>query len=228
MSKSDSPLAHFIERLKGSPFFGSLSDDGLAFLAARAKRSAFQAGAIIFGEGEPSTGLYWLQSGTLKAAKYAASGREQILHLINPDQTFNEVGAFTTLPNPASVVALVDSLVWHIPGESIRQLIWKDPMFGQLIINVLSERLRSSVELIEDLSLRTVVSRLSRLILDEAAGDTLSRPAWYTQNELASRLGTVTDVVQRALRKLEDDQLIRVERRQIVIVNRDDLERLAA
>ncbi len=228
MSNSDDPLSLFIERLKGSPFFGPLSEDGLAFLASRAKKRDYQAGAIIFGEGEPSTGLYWLQSGTLKAVKYAASGREQILHLINPGQTFNEVGAFTTLPNPASVVALVDSLVWHIPGDSIRQLIHQDPMFGQLIINVLSERLRNSVDLIEDLSLRPVVSRLSRLILDEAAGDTLDRPAWYTQNELAARLGTVTDVVQRALRKLEDDQLIQVERRQILIVDRDELERLAA
>jgi CRP-like cAMP-binding protein len=40
----------------------------------------------------------------LKAVKYAASGREQILHLIEPGETFNEVGAFADLPNPASVV----------------------------------------------------------------------------------------------------------------------------
>ena len=91
---------------------------------------------------------------------------------------------------------------------------------------MLALRLRRSVALIEDLSLRPVINRLSRLILDEADGDTLFRPAWYTQDELAARLGTVADVVQRALRKLEADNLIQVERQQILILDHDGLENL--
>ena len=222
------PLALLLQQLERSPFFGPLGEEGLHFLAARAKQSAYQAGEMIFVEGEPSQGLYWLQSGTLKAVKYSASGREQILHLIKPGQTFNEVGSFTTLPNPASMVALEPSQVWHIPGDAIRQLIQQDPTFAQLIIDVLSERLRQSVALAEDLSLRPVINRLARLILDEADGQTLFRPAWYTQNELAARLGTVADVIQRSLRKLEADNLIEVERKQIHIIDQNELEKLAA
>lgn len=228
MSKLADPLAPFIERLRESPIFGPLGEEGLAFLEKRAKPTNYQAGATVFGEGEPSQGLYWLQSGTLKAVKYSTAGREQILHLITAGQTFNEVGSFTTLPNPASVVALIPSQVWHIPGDAIRQLIQQDAMFAQLIIDVLSERLRHSVTLVEDLSLRPVINRLARLIIDEAVGETLFRPDWYTQNELAARLGTVTDVIQRSLRKLEADNLIVVERQQILIVNRAELEKLAA
>jgi DNA-binding GntR family transcriptional regulator len=65
------------------------------------------------------------------------------------------------------------------------------------------------------------------LILEEAEGDTLFRPAWYTQNELAARLGTVADVVQRALSQLEADSLIQVERQQIQILDRGGLENMA-
>jgi CRP-like cAMP-binding protein len=227
-SALEDPVDFFIQRLRKSPFFGSLADDDLEFLGSRAKQSTYQAGEIIFGEGEPSQGLYWLQSGTLKAVKYSISGREQILHIIDLGETFNEVGSFTTLPNPASIVALVPSKVWNIPGDVIRGLIGQDPTFAQLIIDVLSERLRNSVTLVEDLSLRPVINRLSRLILDEADGDTLFRPAWYTQNELAARLGTVVDVIQRSLSKLEADNLIEVERKQIRIIDRDALEKLAA
>lgn len=227
MSQPVEPITQFTERLKESPFFGPLGQDGLAFLGSRAKRITYQAGAIIFGEGEPSKGLYWLQSGTLKAVKYSTAGRKQILHLIEAGQTFNEVGCFSTLPNPASVVSLTHAQLWFIPGGAIRQLIQQDPMFAQLIIDVLSGRLRHSVALVEDLSLRPVINRLARLILDEAEGDTLFRPAWYTQNELAARLGTVVDVIQRSLRKLESDNLIEVERQQIVIIDRDQLEKLA-
>jgi CRP/FNR family transcriptional regulator len=124
-------------------------------------------------------------------------------------------------------VALTAALVWHIPGEAIRQLIAQDSGFAQAVIDVLSERLRDSVNLIEDLSLRPVISRLARLILDEAEGDMLLRPSWYTQNELAARLGTVADVIQRSLRKLEQDELIEVSRDQIHILKRAELEKLA-
>jgi len=228
MSKLEDPLSLLVNRLKESPFFGMLDEEGLSFLGKQARHALYPAGGMIFGEGESSKGLYWLESGTLKAVKYAPSGREQILHLIKAGQTFNEVGSFTTTPNPASVVALVPSKVWHIPGEAIRGLIQQDAGFAQLIIDGLANRLRSSVDLIEDLSLRPVISRLSRLILDESHGDTLFRPAWYTQNELAARLGTVADVVQRALRQLENDQVIQVDRQQILILDRVELEKLAS
>ena len=66
------------------------------------------------------------------------------------------------------------------------------------------------------------------MILDEAEGDTLFRPSWYTQYELAARLGTVEDVVQRALRKLEANDLIEVSRQQIRIVQRNELEKRAS
>ena len=227
MSDANDPLALFIERLRGSPLFVSLSAESLALLGTQAKQTHYQAGATIFWEGEPSQGLYWLQSGTLKAVKYSTSGREQILHLIKPGQSFNEVGAFTTLPNPASVVALEPILLRHIPGNAIRQLIKQDSTFAQSVIDVLSNRLRHSATLVEDLSLRPVINRLSRLILDEADGDTLLRPSWYTQNELAARLGTVADVIHRSLRKLEVDNIIEVERQQIRIINRDELEKLS-
>jgi CRP/FNR family transcriptional regulator len=227
MSIPNNSLTLFNQRLKESPFFAPLSQKSLAFLSNQAKRTHYPTGATIFWQGEPSQGLYWLQSGNLKAVKYATSGREQTLHLIKPGQTFNEVGAFTTLPNPASVVALEPVQVWYIPGDAIRQLLRQDPVFAQSVIDVLSERLRQSAALVEDLSLRPVISRLSRLILDEAEGDALLRPSWYTQNELAARLGTVADVIQRSLRKLEANNLIEVGRYQILIINREKLQKLA-
>ena len=228
MSEPNASFTLFIEYLQESPFFGPLSQDSLTLLAVQATQTTYQAGTTIFTEGEPSQGLYWLYSGTLKAVKYSTTGKEQIIHLIRPNQTFNEVGAFTTLANPASMVALEEAQVWRIPHEAIRQHLQQDATFAQLIIDVLSDRLRQSVALIEDLSLRPVIGRLARLLLDEADGGTLFRPSWYTQYELAARLGTVEDVVQRALRKLEVRDYIAVNRQQIRLINLVELEKLAA
>lgn len=218
----------FLQRLQASPFFSGSEADTLAALAREAKQIHLEAGEVIFMEGEPSKGLFWLENGTVKAVKYSSEGKEQILHFIKPGETFNEVGAFTTLPNPATIVALEDARVWCIPREAIAHRIQADPAFAQMIIDTLSLRLRHSVDLIEDLSLRSVLSRLSRLILDGALDGTLQRPVWYTQQELAARLGTVTDVVRRSLRNLENDGVIVVDRRQIRILDEEALRRRAA
>jgi len=225
MMSKDSRTA-LTELLKKNPLFSAVPVDTLTNLTHQAFVRSYPVGSAVFWEGDPSQGLYWLLAGTLKAVKYSAGGREQILHLIREGEMFNEAGGFTTLPNPATVIALSDSEVWHIPGEPIRQLIREEPLFAQSIIEALTLRLRSAVDLIEDLSLRSVVHRLARLILEEAEENTLFRPAWYTQAELAARLGTVPDVVQRALRKLEETGLIRAERRQIHILDRKSLAKL--
>jgi CRP/FNR family transcriptional regulator len=77
--------------------------------------------------------------------------------------------------------------------------------------------------LAEDLSLRTVEARLARLLLDRAEEDVLHRERWATQAEMAARLGTVLDVLNRALQQLSSERLIEVERHQIRILDREGL-----
>ena len=81
--------------------------------------------------------------------------------------------------------------------------------------------------MVEDLSLRSVKSRLARLLLAEAEGGAstteLDRSQMVTQAEMAARLGTVREMIGRALRELADDGLIEFDRHRIVIVNRDGL-----
>jgi len=77
--------------------------------------------------------------------------------------------------------------------------------------------------LVADLSLHTVTARLARLLLEQAEGDVLHRHSWATQAEMAARLGTVPDVLSRALRGLVEAGLIQVQRHQIQILDRQGL-----
>ena len=83
------------------------------------------------------------------------------------------------------------------------------------------------IRMVEDLSLRTVEARLARFLLEQAEGEAVRRRRWATQAEMAARLGTVPDVVNRALRKLSEAGLIHVERHQIQILDQDGLKRTA-
>ena len=83
------------------------------------------------------------------------------------------------------------------------------------------------VQMVEDLSLRSVEARLARLLLEQAHGETVLRRQWATQREMASHLGTVTDVVNRTLRKMVDLGMIKVERHQIQILDPQGLKDLS-
>ena len=83
----------------------------------------------------------------------------------------------------------------------------------------MADRIAYLADMVADLSLRTVEVRLARLLIDEASAGSLVRRSWLTQAELAARLGTVPEVLNRALRVLADAGIIQVDRRQITILD---------
>jgi CRP/FNR family transcriptional regulator len=220
--KTDELLNH----LRQISYFKGLDDATLLELARDAVWKDYAGGEIIFLEGEPSSGLYYLQTGWLKVVKSSPEGREQVLKFLGAGETFNEMGALAKRVNPATAVALEPVGVWLLPRDSFRRLLRERPEFVEQVLENMSDRVVELVTLVADLSLRSVTGRLARLLLDDAEGEVLHRPRWYTQAELASRLGTVPDVVQRAMRGLEVDGIIAVERHQIKIRDRAALEKL--
>jgi CRP/FNR family transcriptional regulator len=151
-----------------------------------------------------------------------------VLRFLGPGETFNEIGAFADRPNPATAVALEPVGVWLLQRAAVTRLLREQPDLAQRLIENLADRVIDLVNLVADLSLRPVTGRLARLLLDEASGDVLARPRWHTQAELAARLGTVPDVIQRALRGLESTGAIEVQRHEIRLRDRAALEKLAA
>ncbi|MCB0032695.1 MAG: Crp/Fnr family transcriptional regulator [Anaerolineales bacterium] len=217
----------FIQQLSKIPLFIELEDSFLRALAQASRWREYEAGEVVVLEGDAQPGLYYLQYGWLKAVKTSPTGREQILRFLEPGETFNEVGVFANQPNPATAIALEPAGIWLIPRAALIQLLQEKPKFAQHVIGKMAERMLYLVSLVTDLSLRPVTGRLARLLLDDAVDDILERPRWYTQIELAARLGTVPDVVQRALRSLEGEGLIAVDRRQIRILDRQTLAEIA-
>ncbi len=215
-----------IRQLAGLPYFKALDPPMLARLAHGAVWREYATGETVFLEGDTAPGLYFLASGWLKVAKSSLGGREQVLRYLGPGETFNEIGAFACRANPASAIVLEPAGVWLLQREAIARLVREQPELAQRIIETMADRVIELVNLVADLSLRSVTGRLARLLLDEAAGDVHHRPRWRTQSELAARLGTVPDVVQRALRGLENDGAIEILPRQILIRDRDTLEKL--
>lgn len=210
------------------PFFVGLNDVAQAEVASAAICLQYAADQIVFHEGDPSSGLYIVESGWLKAMKLSVAGREQTLRVVGPGEVFNDISAWVDNPHHATVIALEAATVWLIPRPALLHVLRTYPGLAEAVIKSLAERVIHLVTLIEDLALHTVEGRLARLLLTDAQDGVLHRQRWMTQTELAARLGTVPDVLNRVLRNLVEANLIRVERHQIVILDTPGLERRAS
>lgn len=204
-------------------YFSDLSEESLSIIEQAAVRKTYQPQQVIVLEGEPAAGLYIVESGWLKVVKYSTAGREQVLNFLRPGDTFNAVAVFSGAENQATVVALEEAVVWIIRRSVMLDLLDSHPRLAQSIIQDLAGRLQHLIGLVEDLSLRSIESRLARSLLEGASDTTLNRQKWATQTEMAARLGTVPDVLNRALRKLVEEGLIEMDRHQIRILDPEGL-----
>ncbi len=207
------------------PYFASQPREVLEMLADAAVAKYYPAGSIIFSEGEMTCSLYVVESGIVKICRIGKDGREHILHFIYPGDTFNDVAVMDGGPNPATAVAYTDATTCCISRSDLQHIARCYPSVAWALLESIARRTRHLIGVVENLSMRNVRGRLAHLLLEEAeAQRTHAIPRMLTQQEMASRLGTVREMVGRALRGLAADGIIEFDRHQIVIL---DPERLA-
>lgn len=223
MQPQPSDPEDFLVKLQTTALLRGLDAASLAQLAARAIRRDYAPGAIIFLEGDAAPAFYYVDSGWVKIVKMSPEGREQILHVWGPGELFGGMGVFVNRPAPATAIALEATTLWVLPSDTIRRMFTTDPTLALPVLDFMATRISELVELVADLSLHTVTVRLARLLLEQAQDDLIQRRSWATQAEMAARLGTVPDVLSRALRTLVEAGLIQVQRHQIQLLDRQGL-----
>jgi CRP-like cAMP-binding protein len=198
-------------------------------LASMAVPRQFSEGQVIFMEGEPANWLYVLESGWVKASRMSPEGREQALLFLKKGDIFGDVAILTDTTYPGTVVALETVQVWAIEKADILDLIARHPELALSVIRSLGQRILYYIGLVEDLSLRSVEARLAHTLLKNAENSegqlVVRRRTWTTFDRMANRLGTVRDVLSRALRSLEEEGLLRVEKGAIILLDPEGLAR---
>jgi len=223
------PSSRAAQVLSKLPSLSGLDARTLDALARAAVPQHYKAGQVIYLEGEPATAVFVLESGWVKATRMSPDGREQAMSVLKPMDIFGDVAVFSGTPYPGTVVALEEVEVWAIDGGALRELVARYPQLASAVIRHLARRVLYFIELVEDLSLRSVEARLANTLLKNAQqvdGDlVVPRRQWTTFDEMATRLGTVRDVLSRALHTLEEERLLKVERHQIVLLDPEGLAR---
>jgi CRP-like cAMP-binding protein len=216
-----------LDALLSVSFCFDLSPEAIAALGRAVRTVKRRAGANILLQGDPAEAMYVVVAGRVKVCRASSRGREQVLHTAGPAEHFNLVPMFEGGACPASVVAISDVTLLALPRERLHGLIRLYPDLALALLRELSTYLRRMVDLVDDLALRTVQGRLVGLLLalaESAERGEVAPP--LTQAEMASRLGTVREVVSRSLRSLEAAGLITVERGDVTVLDQEGLAAL--
>lgn len=211
--------------LKASPFFAGFSTANLGALSQRVFEKRLARGEMALNEGAYSGALYFVAEGVVKLFKTSLEGKEQIISLMRPGESFNDVPMFDRGPAPVNAQALGAVLLYGLQREDLDIMLKQYPELSQNIIRVLAKRIRYLITLVEDLSFRSVVSRVAKILLKNL-GDQASPGPRLTQRDMAAMAGTAREVVSRSLKYLEDEKLIEIRRHQIAIRNKKGLEQI--
>jgi len=187
----------------------------------------FHAGQVIYLEGEPANFVYILTRGWVKATRMTKEGREQGLLFLRPVEIFGDIAVFANTTYPGTTTALEEVDTWTIPSEKLLGVVQSHSDLAMAVIQRLSERVLHYLDLVEDLSLKSVESRLATSLLRNAELSNgqlmVPRREWTTIDAMAVRLGTVRDVLSRAMKTLEAEGHIRVEKQTIIVLNPEGL-----
>lgn len=210
--------------LRRTVLFSELSEQELNYIAERAVIRHFEAGQLIFSEGEACPGLWIIETGKVRIYKSSPSGREQVLAIEGPGSSIAELPVFDGGKYPASAASVNEAKLLFISKEDFRSLCLKHPEVALKVLRTVGRRLRGLVGIIEELSFTTVRHRLISLLVRMAKeGNRTSEGVEITlaanQQELAAQMGTVRELISRNLSRLQAENLIHVEGRKIVITD---------
>lgn len=216
--------------LKGTPLFAALDDAELSSLAAHCGIKAFSAGEVLFSEGQPCKGLYIVVDGRVRIFKTSLSGREHVLAVEGPGASVAELPVFDGGSYPASAAAMEATHALFVSRADLRAICLEKPEVSLKLLQVVGGRLRRLVGIIEELSFTTVRHRLISWLLRQAKaeGRATARGTVFALNlshqELASQIGTVRELVSRNLARLQAQDFIEINGREITILNQEGLE----
>jgi len=213
-----------VEFLQASPYFAGISAPEIESIADLFYQKTIGKGEIITFEGDSGEALYFVVSGAVKCFKVSSEGKEQILQIVLPGNSFNDVAVFDGGQTPTSTEAMSMISLYVISRQDMQRIIKDYPKLAPNVINVLSKKIRHLLALVEDLSFRQVISRISRILLEYADG-TGPKPK-LTQQEMAGLAGTAREVVGRSLKTLQVEGLIRMERNRLIIANKEGLAQM--
>lgn len=221
-------MAAKLELLKTACYFSKLNEVSLENISRFIFERKSPAGKVILWEGEKDEAVYFVISGLLKLFATSAEGREFTARIVYGGDSFNDDTIFDNGTSLLSAMTMSPVVLYGLRQQDLDEILRTHPEVNSRIAEVFAARERYFVKLAEELVFKSVTSRLARFLLEkEKLARAGTEEIKVTQQETASMIGTVREIVSRSLRELETIGAIRLRHNQIVITNREQLLELS-
>jgi CRP/FNR family transcriptional regulator len=220
--------ASIAEILHGCRLFSFLKPESFDRLTRIACIRSFQKGERIFSQGQECPGAYVVGSGLVRVYKTAPNGKEHVLHLVGPGNTFAEVAAIGGFDCPASAEAVAPTTCVLLPSDLLRQALQQSHPLCLEMLTALTFWVRHLVNLVEDVVLRDAMGRLARYLLDAepSADGTIELPS--LKRHVASHLNLTSETFSRTLSRLvEAGLVVELDSNRMEIRDREQLQAIA-
>lgn len=184
----------------------------------------FQAGDVIFREGEPGSEAFLLQEGRVRLLKRVRTV-ERSLMVLKPGDLFGESALITGATRSSTAVALSDGVALALAEATFRTLLQNNAGIAGRVLQQLVRRLRELEDQIEFMMIRDTQSKIVSAILKLAAGRS-GAVLPVTPMDLSSRVGLDVDTVKRTVQQLRDGEYIKITDEKLEVPDVEALRKL--
>lgn len=219
--------------LSASPLFAALDDEGARALRETLVEKHVLKGQTLFEEGEPGDRLYVILDGKVKLGHSSPDGRESLMAVLGPGEMFGELSLFDPGKRAATATALTDASVLELSNEQLMPWLAGRPEVAAALLQALARRIRRTNEAMADLVFSDVPGRVAKALMDlgEKFGTVTPEGLLVThdmtQEEIAQLVGASRETVNKALADFTQRGWVRLESRQVVILDVERLRRRA-
>ena len=217
--------------LKQVPLFADLADEDIRELMAVARRRIFRSGEVIFHRDDPGQVLYVIKEGKVKISLISPEGQEISLVVFGKGECFGEFAILDGLPRSADAIALERVECYTLQRSDFHKTIMKNPKIAIQVMEVLSRRLRTTDQMVENLIFLDVYGRVAKKLLELAdshgskVDNGIRIDVRLTQQELASMVGASRESVNKVMGYFTDKNFISTDKHRITLHRIADLKR---
>lgn len=217
-----------LQVLKNIPLFKDADNTHLKFITDRTRFIDLKKDAFVYHKEDPCKGFFTVVYGCLKMSFISAEGKEHVVRIVGPGQSFGEAAMFLDRPFPATVQAVSQSRVLFIPKEVVLQCIENDPRCAHVMLAGLSRRVHLMAAGLESLALGSSQQRVIGYLLQHQrtegskhARKNVDLPT--SKATIALHLNLAPETLSRVFQQLCEIGLISIEGKVIRILDEEKL-----
>ena len=224
------PSSSKLSVLRKHEIFSDLDNEALEQLGRYAKHTMLKRGATIFSKGDPGNSLYAVVAGTVKISISSPDGRNAILNLVGPGETFGEMSVLDGQTRSADAIANTNCEIYVIDRRDFLPFMRNQPALSMKFIELLCTRLRWTSDQVEQVILQDLPGRLASALIGLAERRKLepeSQTISITQQEISEMVGMTRESINKQLRAWAARGWVRLEHGAIVVLDPVSLRELA-